>query len=54
VDTCLLIRDAEGTLPRKAVPFDRILIAQARVEGVSLLTADETVSRYGGKIIYTP
>ena len=33
-------------------PFDRILIAQARVEGVSLLTADETVARYPGAIIY--
>ena len=33
-------------------PFDRILIAQALVEGVSLLTADETVARYPGAIIY--
>jgi PIN domain nuclease of toxin-antitoxin system len=128
LDTCLLIRDAEGTLPRKAIlyieapdagllfspvsiwevaikralnrpgfgrpdfrvdplvlyygllehgytellvtsyhaveagklppihkdPFDRLLIAQAQAEGASLLTADETVSRYGGTIIYTP
>jgi len=28
-------------------PFDRILIAQARVEGVLLLTADKLVSKYG-------
>lgn len=28
-------------------PFDRILIAQARVEGVTLLTADKVVARYG-------
>lgn len=28
-------------------PFDRILIAQARVEGILLLTADHTVARYG-------
>lgn len=28
-------------------PFDRILIAQARVEGLLLLTADEAVGRYG-------
>ena len=33
-------------------PFDRILIAQARVEGVALLTADETVALYPGAIIY--
>ena len=28
-------------------PFDRILIAQARVEGLLLLTADKSVARYG-------
>lgn len=28
-------------------PFDRILIAQARVEGMLLLTADKLVSKYG-------
>lgn len=28
-------------------PFDRILIAQARVEGVLLLTADRMVAQYG-------
>ena len=27
-------------------PFDRILIAQAQSEGITLLTADETVGRY--------
>ena len=31
-------------------PFDRILIAQAQVEGVTLLTADEMVGRYPGSI----
>ncbi len=31
-------------------PFDRILIAQAQVEGLTLLTADETVGRYPGPI----
>ena len=31
-------------------PFDRILIAQAQVEGITLLTADETVGRYPGPI----
>ena len=31
-------------------PFDRILVAQARVEGITLLTADEVVSRYPGPI----
>jgi PIN domain nuclease of toxin-antitoxin system len=28
-------------------PFDRILIAQARIEGVVLLTADKLVAQYG-------
>ena len=27
-------------------PFDRILVAQARVEGVTLITADEMVAQY--------
>lgn len=31
-------------------PFDRMLIAQATVEGVVLLTADEIVARYPGPI----
>ena len=28
-------------------PFDRILIAQALVEGITLLTADDQLARYG-------
>lgn len=28
-------------------PFDRMLVAQARTEGVSLLTADDSVAAYG-------
>lgn len=31
-------------------PFDRILIAQALVEGVELVTSDELVARYPGPI----
>jgi PIN domain nuclease of toxin-antitoxin system len=31
-------------------PFDRLLIAQAVVEGITLLTADATVARYPGPI----
>ena len=31
-------------------PFDRILIAQATVEGFTLLTADATVAKYPGSI----
>ena len=32
-------------------PFDRILIAQASVEGVTLLTADEMLTAYSGPIM---
>lgn len=28
-------------------PFDRVLIAQARVEGLTLLTVDKAVAKYG-------
>jgi PIN domain nuclease of toxin-antitoxin system len=31
-------------------PFDRLLIAQAKVEGIILLTADAHIARYGGMI----
>jgi PIN domain nuclease of toxin-antitoxin system len=31
-------------------PFDRILIAQAMVEGITLLTADPLVAQYSGPI----
>ncbi len=31
-------------------PFDRILVAQAQIEGLTLLTADEIVARYPGPI----
>lgn len=31
-------------------PFDRLLVAQATVEGMVLLTADATIARYPGPI----
>jgi PIN domain nuclease of toxin-antitoxin system len=31
-------------------PFDRLLIAQAMIEGITLLTADKTIARYPGPI----
>ena len=31
-------------------PFDRILIAQATIEGIELLTADQVIARYPGPI----
>ena len=32
-------------------PFDRMLVAQAQVEGLALVTSDELVARYGGNIL---
>jgi PIN domain nuclease of toxin-antitoxin system len=43
---------AVNELPAKHKdPFDRILIAQARVEGMLLLTADRAVAKYGEGIL---
>lgn len=33
-------------------PFDRLLVAQAQVEGITLLTMDKKVSQYPGPIRY--
>lgn len=42
---------AVGSLPAlHADPFDRILVAQARAEGLALLTRDRTVARYPGNV----
>ena len=42
---------AVGSLPPiHKDPFDRILIAQARVENVTLLTTDDKMARYPGPI----
>jgi len=36
-----------GELPRHhADPFDRMLVAQARLEGLTLVTADPNIARY--------
>lgn len=32
-------------------PFDRLLIAQARVEGLPLLTVDRVLARYGDPVV---
>jgi PIN domain nuclease of toxin-antitoxin system len=32
-------------------PFDRMLVAQALAEGLTLLTGDATIARYGGAIL---
>ena len=40
----------EALPPIHADPFDRMLIAQAVVEGITLLTVDRTVARYAGPV----
>ncbi len=38
--------EAAGLPPIYGDPFDRMLVAQARVEGLTLVTADEAIRRY--------
>lgn len=40
----------ESLPPIHKDPFDRVLVAQATVEGITLLTTDSVVSRYPGPI----
>jgi PIN domain nuclease of toxin-antitoxin system len=40
----------EGLPPIHKDPFDRILLAQAQVEGVTLVTADPTLAQYPGPV----
>ena len=40
-----------GLPPVHRDPFDRILVAQALVEGITLVTSDATVARYPGPIL---
>jgi PIN domain nuclease of toxin-antitoxin system len=42
-----------GTLPRiHGDPFDRMLIAQAQIEGIPILTADAAITRYDVETIW--
>ncbi|MBB6187705.1 type II toxin-antitoxin system VapC family toxin [Rhodanobacter sp. MP7CTX1] len=40
----------EGLPPIHRDPFDRVLVAQATVEGITLLTADTMVGQYPGPV----
>lgn len=40
----------ESLPPLHKDPFDRMLVAQAQVEGIMLLTADPAVASYGGSV----
>ena len=52
-ELAVLSAHATGVLdlpPIHKDPFDRLLIAQALVEGITLLTADAAIARYPGPI----
>ena len=42
----------ENLPPIHKDPFDRILVAQANVEGITLLASDELVAKYPGSVQY--
>jgi len=42
-----------GLPPHHGDPFDRVLVAQARVEGATLVTHDRALAPYGGAVIWT-
>jgi PIN domain nuclease of toxin-antitoxin system len=42
--------EVDSLRPIHKDPFDRILIAQAMVEGITLLTADPVIAKYPGPI----
>jgi PIN domain nuclease of toxin-antitoxin system len=44
-------REAGRLPPVHPDPFDRMLIAQARVEGMTLATAEEAIARYGVPVL---
>ena len=44
----------ESLPPIHADPFDRLLVAQATVEGITLLTLDPVVAKYPGPIRQAP
>ncbi len=46
---------AVGELPSiHKDPFDRLLLAQAKEEGLTLLTTDETLAKYPVSVLYFP
>lgn len=45
--------DLAGTLPmHHRDPFDRLLIAQAEIESLGLVTADQDLDRYGVDVVW--
>ena len=57
LDTSALLALARGDLPRRAAaglplihrdPFDRVLVALAQAQALTVLTSDENIGRYPG------
>lgn len=42
--------EVDNLPPLHKDPFDRILLAQAQIEGITLLTSDDRVGRYPGAV----
>jgi len=42
--------EVDSLPPIHKAPFDRILVAQSMVEGITLLTADAEIAKYPGPI----
>ena len=51
--TFLLSEQAGALPPHHGDPFDRMLIAQAQVEGLTLVTRDARISLYGIRTMNT-
>ncbi len=46
------VLELEALPPLHGDPFDRLLVAQARVESLHLVTADRTVQRYPSESVW--
>jgi PIN domain nuclease of toxin-antitoxin system len=44
---------AGGLPPHHRDPFDRMLVAQAQVEGLTIVTHDSVIAKYGVRILAT-
>jgi PIN domain nuclease of toxin-antitoxin system len=45
------VLEAVALPPHHGDPFDRMLVAQARTEGLALLTADAWIARYDVELV---
>jgi PIN domain nuclease of toxin-antitoxin system len=45
-------QEAARLAPLHRDPFDRMLVAQARVEGLTVITADPKIAAYGAQVLW--